>query len=353
MGKLLISDKLNNIKPYVVDKNYYSVKLDANESFLPFPEELKPQLAETMINVLYNRYPDPDSEELCKLYGNYCGVDSRYIMAGNGSDEIIQILINGFLNCGDAVLTLKPDFSMYKFYASLIGAYVIEYDMGEDLEFKVEDFVKLAKDEEVRLIIFSTPNNPTGGIMSREDILYIVQNTDALVIVDEAYYEFCGETVVDCIEKYENLAVLRTCSKALALAAARVGFVIAGEKVIENFKKVKPPFNVNTLSQAAASVVLSKTEIIKSNIEKIIIERDYLYEGLIKIQDNVGVEYFKVYPTKSNFVYIKAAESVKVFEVLKEKGIAIRCFGNNLRINAGTREENDRLIAALGEVYYE
>lgn len=353
MGKLLISDKLNNIKPYVVDKSTYNVKLDANESFLSFPEELRPELIDSVVKVLYNRYPDPDSEEICRLYGNYCGVNSKYIMAGNGSDEIIQILVNGFLSCGDAVLTVKPDFSMYKFYASLIGAYVIEYDMGEDLKFNVEEFVKLAKDEEAKLIIFSTPNNPTGGIMKREDILYIVENTDALVVVDEAYYEFCGETVVDCIEKYENLAVLRTCSKAMALAAARVGFIIAGELIIENFKKVKPPFNVNSLSQAAASVILSKPEIIKSSVEKIISERDYLYEKLSDFQNKVGVENFKVYPTKSNFIYIKAAEADRIFEGLKKKAIAVRCFGSNLRINAGSREENDICMAALEEVFYE
>lgn len=347
MGKLLVNEKLSNIKPYIVDKHIYNVRVDANESFLGFPEVLKPELTEAISNVLFNRYPDPDSSELCKLYAEYCGVDSKYIMAGNGSDEIIQTLINGFLNCGDAVLTVKPDFSMYKFYASLIGAYVIEYDMGEELQFKVEDFVKLAKDEEVKLIIFSTPNNPTGGIRSRDEILYIVENTDALVIVDEAYFEFCGETVIDCIDKYENLAVLRTCSKALALAAARVGFIIAGEQIIENFKKVKPPFNVNTLSQVAASVVLRHPEIIKSNIERIVTERDYLYEKLIVVQGKVGVGDFRVYPTQSNFIYIKAAEAKNIYEGLKEKGIAIRFFGSNLRINAGSREENDILLAAL------
>jgi histidinol-phosphate aminotransferase len=350
MGKLVISEKLNNIKPYVVDKNNYSVRLDANESFLTFSQELKMELSEAVNNVLFNRYPDPDSSQLCKLYGEYCGIDSKYIMAGNGSDEIIQILVNGFLTSGDAVLTLKPDFSMYKFYSSLIGAYVLEYDMGEALEFNVGEFVKLAKDEEVKLIIFSTPNNPTGRIISREDILYIVENVDALVIVDEAYFEFCGETVIDSIRDFENLAVLRTCSKAIALAAARVGFIIAGEKIIENFRKVKPPFNVNSMSQAAASVVLRHPDIIKNSVEKIASERDYLYEKLAKLQDRAGYEKFQVYPTKSNFVYIKSSKAKKIYEGLKEMAIAIRFFGSNLRINAGTREENDTLIAALEEI---
>ncbi|WP_139905549.1 histidinol-phosphate transaminase [Clostridium thermarum] len=350
MGKLNISEKLIKIKPYVVDKTNYSVRLDANESFLAFPEELKTDLWKALNNVMFNRYPDTDSTELCMLYGRYCGIDPKYILAGNGSDEIIQILINGFLDCGDAVLTLKPDFSMYKFFASLMGAYVLEYDLGEELEFKIEDFVRLAKDEDVKLIIFSAPNNPTGRTISREEILYIVDKVDALVVVDEAYFEFCGETVIDCITEFENLAVMRTCSKAMSLAAARVGFIIAGEKIIENFKKVKTPFNVNALSQAAAAVILRHPELIKSNVEKIISERDYLYERLVELQKRVGREKFQIYPTKSNFVYIKSSEAKKIYESLKEKAIGIRFFGKNLRINAGSREENDALLAALEEI---
>lgn len=344
MGKLVISDKLNRIQPYMVDKSEFSVKLDANESFLNFPDSLKEELRDALMEVLYNRYPDPESEQLCALYGQYCGVDSKYILAGNGSDEIIQTLMNGFLNCGDAVLTLKPDFSMYKFYASLLGAYVYEYDLDENLTFHVDDFVEVALNEEVKIIIFSTPNNPTGAVVSREDIIKIVEKTNALVVVDEAYYEFNGETVVDLIGRYENLAVLRTCSKAIGLAAARVGFIIAGELIISNFKKVKAPYNVNSLSQAAASVMLKHTDVIKDNISKIVKERDYLYEELCKLQQE---DNFKVYPTWANFIYIKAEKAKDLYEALKKQGIAIRCFGEHLRINAGSREENLRLIEVL------
>ncbi|NLZ48144.1 MAG: histidinol-phosphate transaminase [Clostridiales bacterium] len=344
MGKLVINDKLNRIEPYVVDKREYRVKLDANESFLNFPESLKEELSEALMKVIYNRYPDPEAESLCRLYGQYCGVDSKYILAGNGSDEIIQTLMNGFLNCGDGVLTLKPDFSMYKFYASLIGAYVYDYALDENLTFDVEDFINVALNEDVKIIIFSTPNNPTGVVVSREDIIKIVEQTNALVVVDEAYYEFCGETVVDLVAKYENLAVLRTCSKAMGLAAARVGFIIAGELVINNYKKVKPPYNVNSLSQVAASVILKHPDIIKDNIQKIVKERDYLYEELCKLDQG---NKFKVYPTSSNFIYIKSERGKEVYEVLRDQGIAIRCFGEYLRINAGSREENIRVLEAI------
>lgn len=346
MGKLVISDKLNNIKPYIVDKSEYSVKLDANESFLNFPDSLKEELTDALMKVLYNRYPDPESEDLCSLYGQYSDVDPNYILAGNGSDEIIQTLMNGFLSCGDAVLTLKPDFSMYKFYASLLGAYVYEYELDEDLKFDLDDFIEVAENEEVKVIIFSTPNNPTGTVVSRDDIIKIVEKTKALVVVDEAYYEFNGETVADLITKYENLVVLRTCSKAIGLAAARVGFILAGDLVINNFKKVKAPYNVNSLSQAAASVILKHPDIIKDNIKKIVEERDYLYEELCKLQNKS----FKLYPTSSNFVYIKAERAKEIYEGLKKQGISIRYFGENLRVNAGSREENKRLLQALNSI---
>lgn len=350
MGKLYINDKLKNIKPYVVDKTEYKIKLDANESYIPFPAELEEELKKAVTDVLYNRYPDPDAEELCRLYGAYCGIDSRNITAGNGSDELIQILINGFLENGDTLLTVKPDFSMYKFYASLMGAKVVEYDMGEEFIFDRDSFLNLAKNSNTRMIIFSNPNNPTGGVISAEDILYMVENTDALVVVDEAYYEFYGKTVIDKIYAYENLAVLRTCSKAMGLAAARVGFLAAGDEIISNVRKVKPPFNVNSLSQAAASVVLKNRNMIERNIEEIKAGRDNLYSALSEAEQEWGSDTIKVYPTYSNFIYMKSPISKQIFEGLKKKNIIIRYFGDFLRINTGSPYENESFIEAFRNI---
>lgn len=350
MGKLYINDKLKSIKPYVVDKTEYEVKLDANESYIPFPAELEEKLKKAMAGVLYNRYPDPDAEELCRLYGAYCGIDSSNIMAGNGSDELIQIMINGFLENGDALLTVKPDFSMYKFYTSLMGAKVVEYDMGEEFIFDRDSFLKLVKGNNARMIIFSNPNNPTAGVIPAEDILYLVENTDAMVVVDEAYYEFYGETVIDKIYEYENLAVLRTCSKAMGLAAARVGFLAAGNEIMCNVRKVKPPFNVNSLSQAAASVVLKNRDIIDRNIEEIKAGRDSLYAALSEMEQEWGRDTLKVYPTYSNFIYIKSPISKQIFEELKEKNIIIRYFGDFLRVNTGSPYENERFIEAFRKI---
>ena len=350
MGRLYISDKMRNIKPYVVDKTQYEVKLDANESFIALPKEVEAEMKDELIRVLYNRYPDPDADIICRLYGEYCGMSSNNIMAGNGSDELIQILVNGFLDKGDTLLTIKPDFSMYKFYAALMGVNVEEYDMGEELIFDKYEFVSKAQSIRAKLIIFSNPNNPTGAVICRDDILYVVENTDALVIVDEAYFEFYGETVINEICKFSNMAVLRTCSKAIGIAAARVGFLIASEEVIVNLKKVKPPFNVSSLSQAAASVILKNKHIIDENIQKIKEGRDNLYSALKLAEKHYGTELIMVYPTYANFIYIKSPISRQIFEALKEMSIIVRCFGNFLRINTGSKEENQRFISALERI---
>lgn len=344
MGKLILNEKLKKLKPYIMDKKEYRVKLDANESFLNFPEELKEELRASLDKVLFNRYPDADGEKICSLYGKYCGSPENNIMPGNGSDDIIQILCNGFLEKGDKLLTLKPDFSMYRFYASLAGAASLEYDLGKDLIFNREAFVKLAKESQARMIIFSNPNNPTGNVIKRDDILYVVENCDALVVADEAYYEFYGESVIDCIEKYENLAVLRTCSKAFGLAGARVGFLIASDLIIENARKVKPPYNVNSLSQAAAQVLLRHAEIIEKNIREIKKEINYLYEKLINLEKQFGKNKLRVYPTSANFVYINSPYAKEIFDKLKGGSIIVRSFGESLRINAGSRMENTEFI---------
>lgn len=344
MGKLQFHEKLQSIAPYKVDKTLYPIKLDANESFITFSESLKEELAESIKNVAFNRYPDPDATEVCELYSKYCGCDIDNIIAGNGSDELIQVIVNAFMGKADKALTLKPDFSMYKFYSSLIGANIVEFELDENMNFNVEEFVRKANTEKVKLIIFSNPNNPSGGVISQEKINFILEQTEALVVVDEAYYEFYGESSIKFINKYGNLAVLRTCSKAMGIAATRLGFLISNKNVIDNIKKVKPPFNVNSLTQALGAVILKKTELINRNIESILIERRYLVENLKKCFRGNAV----IYPTNANFIYIKCDNFEFIYKQLLTKGISIRYFKDGaIRITVGNREENKRIILEL------
>lgn len=345
------SSKLDSIKPYKVDKTKYDIRLDANESFITFSEDILEEVQRKIASINFNRYPDSESEEVCKLYSEYCGAKRQNIMAGNGSDELIQIIINGFLGKDEKILTLKPDFSMYKFYSSIMEGKVIELSLNENMEIDVDKIIDKVKEERPKIVIFSNPNNPTGSVISREDIFKIVESSDSLIIVDEAYYEFYGESVIDSVDKYENLIVLRTCSKAMGMAAARLGFLIANEKLVEIIRKVKPPFNINGLTQAVGEVILSKPALIKSNIQNIIDEREYLLEKLKTIEAQIGKEVFGMFPTGANFVYIKSNRAEEIYRKLLDESISIRSFGNGtIRITVGSREENNKLIFALKKI---
>lgn len=351
MNSLRFHDKLSGISPYIVDKVKYDIKLDANESFLSFPSELEEELVESIKELMFNRYPDAEAETVCNLYALYCGCKRENIIAGNGSDELIQIVVNAFLGKDDKVQTLKPDFSMYKYYSSIIGGKIVEFALEEDFKLNVEKFIETAKVEEVKIIIFSNPNNPTGGIIPRRQIEEIVKRcSNALIVVDEAYYEFYGESVLDLIDKYDNLAVLRTCSKAMGIAAARLGFLISSSETVKNIKKVKPPFNVNSLTQTVGEIILKERELIRNNVEKICIERNFLIE---KLRHNVEKFFGSdsiMYPSHANFIYIKTPIAEQLVKYLAGRGIIIRYFNNGaIRITAGNRSENEGLLKVLKE----
>lgn len=342
----LFREDLKSFKPYEVDKNNYSIRLDANESFLNFSEELKEELMNSIGNIFFNRYPDADSTEICKLYGDYAGVNFKNVMAGNGSDELIQIIVNAIIKVGDKVMMLTPDFSVYNIYTKLVGGIPVEFQLNDSFELDVEALIAKANLEEVKLIFISNPNNPTGGVIPEEHLIRLINKTKSVVVIDEAYYEFYGETLVDKINTYENLVILRTCSKAIGLAALRLGFLITNDLLITEFKKVKLTYNVNTVTQSIAAVVLKRPELIKKNIEFILKEREYLLNEIKKIQ---GIA---VYPTKANYVLIESSFKDELRKKTLECGISVRNFSsprlkNCLRITVGNREENKAFIDSI------
>jgi histidinol-phosphate aminotransferase len=349
MGSFQFNEKLKDIEPYVFDKTKYPIRLDANESFFTFPKALKEEFVDKLSSLELNRYPDGDADEVCELYSEYCGVPRENIMAGNGSDELIQILVNAFLEKNDKILTLKPDFSMYGFYTSVIGGKVIGFDYNEDMTLDYKKLILIANSEKVKLIIFSNPNNPAGSIIPPDIIRTIVESCNAMVIVDEAYYEFYGDSSLNLIKDHDNVAILRTCSKAMGLAAARLGFLISNKNVIYNVRKVKPPFNVNALTQAAGTVILKYRDLIQGNIQSILEGREFLIKGLGEI---LGDGY-SILPTYSNYVYIKCNNSREIYDKLLQKGISIRYFADAIRITVGNKKENEALLFELRNIIEE
>ncbi|MCM8711447.1 histidinol-phosphate transaminase [Clostridium sp. SYSU_GA19001] len=349
MIKNFFREDLKDFKPYDAEKNEYRIRMDANESYLHFPDELKEKLLEAVKDFALNRYPDPTASDVCRAYADYAKVDFNSLMAGNGSDELIQITSNAFINDGDKVMILSPDFSMYNIYIKLAGGIPIVFDLDEDFKLNAEELIDNVNREEVKLLFISNPNNPTGGVISRETIIKIIEGCNCIVVIDEAYYEFYGKTVIDLIDKYENLIVLRTCSKAMGLAALRVGFLASNKILLNELRKAKPPYNLNAVTQTIAEVVLRETEIINSNIKAILEEREFLLQGLKEIEN------IKIYPTNSNFVTIKVNDAEKVNKKFLEEGIKVRSFKagrlkNCLRITVGSRAENEEFLKVLRRV---
>ena len=333
---------LSDFKAYEVSKTDYNVRLDANENFSNLSSEIRSKIAWAIEDSIFNRYPDGASSEVCALYAEYAKVKSTNVMAGNGSDECIQIIANTFLNTGDKVALQSPDFSMYGLYTKVAGGIPIEFPLDEKLKLDVDGFISMVNEENVKIVFISNPNNPTGGIIQRENIIKIIEGCSCIVVIDEAYFEFYGETIVDKIESYENLIVIRTCSK-VGLAAIRLGFLITNNVLMAELKKVKPPFNVNAVSQCIACVILKQPEIIYKNVDCILNQRKYLWQKL-KVINGINL-----YSTSGNFILIQVENAQKMRDRLMKVGINVRSFTATrlqdcLRITVGSREENDYLL---------
>lgn len=341
-----LNDKVLNIEPYDPIKGNYRIRLDANESFLNPPANIQKEIAKAVTEAAFNRYPDPNATEVCKMFAKYYGINSELVTAGNGSDELISVIMNAFLEKGDKVLTLSPDFSMYRFYTRIVECPCVIFEKNKDFSVDVDRLIKTAEREKVRLIIFSNPCNPTSVGMSADDVRKLIKGVDALVVLDEAYMDFWEQSLLSEVEEYDNLIILRTCSKAIGLAAIRLGFAIANKKITDLLHAVKSPYNVNSITQAIATIILSHPDYIKYCIAKIKYSRESLYKQFKQLEEEYP-DKIRVLKTVTNFLYINFDNSSKLFEKLISQGIVVRLMGDYLRITAGSDYENSEIIKAI------
>ena len=316
-----------------------------------YPEEIENEMVEALKNSALNRYPDPMATKLIKGFADYFNVDADCVTAGNGSDEIISVIMNAFLQKGDKILTLEPDFSMYRFYAEIAECDSVKYQKDENLDVNIDDVIALAKKENVRIVIFSNPCNPTSRIVTKEDVRKLINSVDSLVVLDEAYMDFAGdESLLGEFEKYDNLIILKTCSKALGSAALRLGFAVANKTLTNVIRAVKSPYNVNSVSQALGEVLFSHPDYIDKCIETVVNSRKELYNEILEIKSD-KIE--KIYETNTNFVFMKVKNAKAVFEKMKDNSIIIRNMGDYLRITAGTENENAKMLETFRKVLEE
>jgi len=322
------------------------IKLDGNEN----PYGCSPRVQHALSTYpYYHIYPDPEQRELRKALEAYVGVSPDHIVAGSGSDELIELIIRLFIAPGDKVINCAPTFGMYPFLTEVYAGKLVE--VPRDKNFAVDlDAVKKAVKEGVKVIFIASPNNPTGNATPEKDILELLE-TGLVVVIDEAYYEFCGETMVSHVAQHDNLIVLRTFSKWAGIAGLRVGYGIFPPKLVGHLMKIKQPYNVNAAAQIAAIETLKDMDYRQRTIKALVEERDRLFTKLAELKT------FEPLPSKANFIlcHIRGGEAVRIYQELKQRGIFVRYFDNPrlkdyLRISVGKPEQTDALIEALKEI---
>lgn len=345
-----LNEKIRNLKPYDPISGEYAVRLDANESFFGLPEDLRQEFAQIASELVLNRYPDPLSTEVCKAFADYYQVPVENVTAGNGSDELISIICNSFLEKGDAFLTLEPDFSMYRFYGVIAEGVPVTLQKPENLRLDVDEVINVCREKDIKLLIFSNPCNPTSLGLGREEVRRLITSVDTLVVLDEAYMDFWDQSLLPEFDQYENLLILRTCSKAFGGAALRLGFAVGALPLTNALKAVKSPYNLNSFTQAAGAALLRRKEESKAALAEILLSKKELLNGVKALAERFPGE-MEVFESDTNFVFIRTGKYAEIFQYMLEKGIAIRKFAGYLRITAGTRAENRAVLDALQEFF--
>jgi histidinol-phosphate aminotransferase len=332
----LVRENVRKLTPYSCARDEFKgnegIFMDANEN--PYGK--------------YNRYPDPYQKDLKRAIAEYKSIPEDKIFLGNGSDEIIDLCFRVFCRPGiDKVVTFPPTYGMYEVSASVNDIQVVKVPLNGSFQIDLEKVTPLLSDQNLKLIFVCSPNNPTGNSMNYADIEYLVSQFKGIVVIDEAYIDFSDKpSFLKMIEKYPNLIVMQTFSKAFGLASVRVGMAFTDNQIIQYFNKIKPPYNISTINQKTALSKLTMTNVLNSQVRTIRKEKEILALKLLKM-DLVD----KVYPSDANFLLVKVKNADLVYETLVKMNIITRnrssVVDNCIRITIGKPAENRLLVSAL------
>ena len=345
-------NKLKKLKSYKTETTPCKVKLSSNENPFDLPKDLKEKIAEEIKKIPFQRYPDPNVSEIREILADLYGVKKDNLVFGNGSDELIQLLIMTIGDLKNPVAYPIPTFPMYQVSSDTIGRDKVEFELDENFDLQKEE-IDRALEKSPDLVFYASPNNPTGNSFNEDLIKYTADN-NVFVVVDEAYIDFSDrESFLNEALNRDNLVVLRTMSK-IGLASIRLGVLIAKEEVATEINKGRLPFNITYPTQVIAKVVLTEgLPIIKEQVEILKKERKKL------IKELQNFELIKVYPSDANFILIKTPNGDLVHQKLIEKGVLVRNMShipkmeNSLRVSVGKPEENEIFLQSLKEVLEE
>jgi histidinol-phosphate aminotransferase len=346
----LVRTNIKGLKAYQVENLDEGTKLHANENPYPPSPELLDTIFRRLDKLELNRYPDPDCRNLKKAIANKTGVLTEQIIIGNGSDELIQYLMQVLCNEGETIAFPDPTFAMYGITAKCLGLKPVSFPLNDNWDFEAKPVLETLAAHKARMFFISYPNNPTGNCFSEKEIQQIIEQFEGIVVLDEAYQDFSGKTFLKQMEKHNNLVILRSLSK-IGLAGLRVGYGIFPALLAEQINKVRLPYNSNTISQWVATELLNNFTTVQNQILSILDERDRLMDELSKISS------ITAYPSNSNFILFKhSKDGAQVFNTLKGSGILLRNLSSHprlkdcLRVTIGTKQENDLFLNQLREV---
>lgn len=358
-------DPLRHVKPAVRGIAAYTlalreapVKINQNENPWDLEEGVKRRVIEAALRRPWSRYPDFDPKELLEALARFSGWREDGVLAGNGSNELIEALLLVTVGAGTRVVIPAPTFTLYALMTTILGGAPVRVplrpagaDPAAGLAYDVDAISSARRESGATVTIVCSPNNPTGNALALADVERLCDESDSLVVVDEAYHEFSGETAVPLLARHPNLVVLRTFSKAMALAGLRVGYLLASPDLVREINKARLPYNLNFFSQAAAIAALDEREALEATVARLVRERERL---LAALGDMPGV---RAWPSRANFFIVELVEGIDpkaVFASMLRRGVLVRdvtsypMLGRCLRVSVGREEENDAFLHALG-----
>lgn len=342
----MIRSEIKALAAYHVQESSGLIKLDAMENPYPLPDNLRTDLGKYLAGVAINRYPDADMLQLRQKIAERDGVKPEQVLIGNGSDEIIQMLLLA-AEAGACVMP-TPTFVMYDLISRWLKRPVAPVPLNADFSLDANKFLQVCAREKASIAFLACPNNPTGNMWPEETIRQIAESFRGILVIDEAYMPFAERNHTSLVGR--NVLVLRTFSK-FGWAGLRLGYLLGDAQLVAQLNKVRLPYNINSLTQAAAEFLLDHTAVFEKQAADIRAERERVMDALSGIGDRV-----EIFPSQANFVLIRVKEAGKVFDAMKAKGVLIKnlhsangLLANCLRITIGTPAENDACLAALKE----
>jgi histidinol-phosphate aminotransferase len=347
-----IKPAVRELRAYSLSPHRASVKINQNENPWDVPENVKAEALRRLNARRWSRYPEFVASSLQESLAEFALWKPDGVIAGNGSNELIQALLMVSVEPGKRVLISEPTFALYRQVTTVLGGQIISVPLSATFEFDVSALLEAIEGSEPEVVILCSPNNPTGSPIADSDLRRLLDAAPGLVVIDEAYHEFAGHSVVPLLKDFPNFVVLRTFSKAMALAGMRIGYLLAAPQLVTEIRKAVLPYNLNVFSQTVAQVAIEmyKAEL-QPLVKRIIAERERLFAELS------AIEGLRPVASKANFMIVRTAmEPRRLFDQLLARDILVRdvsgypMLKDYFRFNVGTPEENDRLLQALNEV---